>query len=73
MFSAIAKIYGNNVMNKRKTMEEVPTKISEEVREYILSVNPTFFDVLEETPVEETPEEPKGDIPSKTSSGSDEE
>lgn len=50
MFSAIARIYGNNVMNGRKSFEEVPAKISEEVREYILSEKPNFFDVEEPAP-----------------------
>ena len=49
MFSAIVKLYGNNVLNKRKTMEEVPAKISAEVKAYVLSENPSFFDE-EESP-----------------------
>ena len=57
MFSAIVKIYGNNVMNGRKSFDEVPAKIKEEVREYILSEKPNFFDVPEEEPVEEAPED----------------
>lgn len=73
-FSAIVKIYGNNVMNGRKTFDEVPTKISEDVRDYILSVNPTFFDEPEEIPVEKTPEDTKAEKTSAgSSSGSDEE
>ena len=75
MFSAIVKIYGNNVINGRKTFEEVPAKISEDVRDYILSINPTFFDVPEETPVEEVPEETEiiKSTSESSSSGNDEE
>lgn len=73
MFSAIVKIYGNNVMNGRKSFEEVPAKISEDVRAYILTENPTFFDVPEEEPVEEAPvEEPTEDPVNPVVSGSGE-
>lgn len=61
MFSAIAKIYGNNVMNGRKSFEEVPEKISEEVREYILSEKPNFFDVPKEPIEEEVSEDTHAD------------
>lgn len=74
MFSAIAKIYGNNVMNGRKSFEEVPAKIKEEVREYILSEKPNFFDVPEEEPVEAPVEEPTEDpAPSTSVTGEGEE
>lgn len=52
MFSAIVKIYGNNVRNGRKTFEEVPSNISDKVREYILTLDPNFFDSDEEPVIE---------------------
>lgn len=54
--SALAKIYGKHVLSGKKTIDEVPETIKEEVREYVLSIDPNFFDVPEE-PTVETPEE----------------
>ena len=64
--SAIVKIYGNNVLRGKKSFDEVPDKIKNEVKEYILSVDPNFFDVPEE-PVEEPTEETPVDDNSETS------
>ena len=52
-FSAIERIYGNNVLQRKKTLDEVPEKIRENVKSYVLSEDPSFFDVVEDTPVEE--------------------
>ena len=54
--SALAKIYGKHVLAGKKSIDEIPETIRDEVREYVLSIDPNFFDVPEE-PVEETPEE----------------
>lgn len=74
MFSAIVKIYGNNVINGRKTFEEVPSKIADDVREYILTQKPDFFDIAGETdePVEEK-ETPETSASQPTISGGGEE
>ena len=42
--SALAKIYGKHVLSGKKSFDDVPESLKEEVREYILSVNPHFFD-----------------------------
>lgn len=71
-FSAIERIYGNNVLNGRKTIDEVPEKIRENVKAYVLSVDPTFFDVAEETEetlVEESTETEPTTTPSVSTGG----
>lgn len=73
-FSAIERIYGNNVRNGKKTLDEVPEKIRENVKAYVLSVDPTFFDVEEpveeETPVEDPAQtEAESDTPSAPTTG----
>lgn len=57
MFSAIVKLYGNNVLNKRKDMKEVPAKISAEVKAYVLSENPSFFDEEDSSPTDDEDDE----------------
>ena len=55
--SAIAKIYGKNVLSSKKSFEDVPDSIKDDVKEYILSVDPHFFDediTSENTPPENT-------------------
>ena len=49
--SALARIYGKYVLAGKKSIDEVPETIRDEVREYVLSIDPNFFDVPEE-PVE---------------------
>lgn len=64
--SALAKIYGKHVLSGKKSIDEVPETIREEVKEYVLSVDPNFFDVPEEPieePVEEPVEEPTEETP----------
>lgn len=77
--SAIVKIYGNNVLRGKKSFDEVPDKAKNEVKEYILSIDPEFFGTEEDnTPKEpEQPSENEGeDKPpvsgSDVGSGSDE-
>lgn len=53
--SAIVKIYGKNVLSGKKSFEDVPDSIKDDVKEYILSVDPHFFD--EDTSSENTPPE----------------
>ena len=60
--SALAKIYGKHVLAGKKSIDEVPKTIRDEVREYVLSIDPNFFDVPEE-PVEEPTEEPTEETP----------
>ena len=60
--SALAKIYGKHVLAGKKSIDEVPETIRDEVREYVLSIDPNFFDVPEE-PVEEPTEEPTEETP----------
>ena len=55
--SALAKIYGKHVLAGKKSIDEVPETIRDEVREYVLSIDPNFCDVPEE-PIEEPIEEP---------------
>lgn len=66
---AIVKIYGNHVLNGTRKFKDVPVSIADEVREYILSVDPDFFDPDEE-PIEENLSEPVNDT-SATSGGED--
>lgn len=64
--SALAKIYGKHVLAGKKSIDEVPETIRDEVREYVLSIDPNFFDVPEEPieePVEEPTEEPTEETP----------
>ena len=74
--SALAKIYGKHVLSGKKSLDEVPETIREKVKEYILSVDPHFFDVsedtVEETPVEDTDKMPQKNAPISTSGGSEE-
>lgn len=74
--SALAKIYGKHVLSGKKSLDEVPETIREEVKEYVLSVDPHFFDVsedtVEETPVEDTDKMPQKNAPISTSGGSEE-
>lgn len=58
--SAIVKIYGNNVLRGKKSFDEVPDKIKDEVKEYILSIDPEFFGTEEDNTPEE-PEQPSED------------
>ena len=60
--SALAKIYGKHVLAGKKSIDEVPETIRDEVREYVLSIDPNFFDVPE-GPVEEPVEEPTEETP----------
>ena len=60
--SALAKIYGKHVLAGKKSIDEVPETIRDEVREYVLSIDPNFFDVPEE-PIEEPIEEPVEETP----------
>ena len=60
--SALAKIYGKHVLAGKKSIDEVPETIRDEVREYVLSIDPNFFDVPEE-PIEEPVEEPTEETP----------
>lgn len=60
--SALAKIYGKHVLAGKKSIDEVPETIRDEVREYVLSIDPNFFDVPEE-PIEEPIEEPTEETP----------
>ena len=46
--SALAKIYGKHVLAGKKSIDEVPETIRDEVKEYVLSIDPNFFDVPEE-------------------------
>ena len=59
--SALARIYGKHVLSGKKSIDEVPETIREEVKEYVLSVDPNFFDVPEEPVVEPTDETPIND------------
>lgn len=43
MVKAIIKIYGNHIIKGTKLFEEVPENIKQEVKDYILSIDPTFF------------------------------
>lgn len=43
MIKAIVKIYGNHVIKGTKLFEDVPETIQNEVKEYILSIDSTFF------------------------------
>lgn len=43
MVKAIVKIYGNHIIRGTKLFEEVPENIKQEVKDYILSIDPTFF------------------------------
>lgn len=64
--SALAKIYGKHVLAGKKSIDEVPETIRDEVREYVLSIDPNFFDVPEEPieePIEEPVEEPTEETP----------
>ena len=77
--SALAKIYGKHVLAGKKSIDEVPETIRDEVREYVLSVYPNFFDVPEEPveePTEETPvddnSEPSAEVPTSSVSGGEE-
>lgn len=58
--SAIVKIYGNNVLRGRKSFDDVPESIKDDVKAYILSVDPEFFGT-EEEPTPEEPETPSED------------
>ena len=55
--SAIVKIYGNNVIRGRKSFDDVPENIKDNVKAYILSIDPEFFGT-EEEPTPEEPEKP---------------
>lgn len=54
--SAIVKIYGNYVLKGKKNFDEVPSSIADKVREYILGIDPNFFDPVVEENVEEVVE-----------------
>ena len=43
MIKAIVKIYGNHVIKGTKLFDDVPETIQNEVKEYILSIDNTFF------------------------------
>ena len=43
MIKAIVKIYGNHIIKGTKLFEDVPETIQNEVKEYILSIDNTFF------------------------------
>lgn len=43
MVKAIVKIYGNHIIKGTKLFEDVPENIKQEVKDYILSIDPTFF------------------------------
>lgn len=43
MFTAIVRIYGNHIIKGTKLFEEVPENIKDDVKEYVLSLDPTFF------------------------------
>lgn len=43
MVKAIVKIYGNHIIKGTKMFEEVPENIKQEVKDYILSIDLTFF------------------------------
>ena len=77
--SALAKIYGKHVLSGKKSIDEVPETIRDEVREYVLSIDPNFFDVPEEPveePTEETPvndnSETSAEAPTSSVSGGEE-
>ena len=71
--SALAKIYGKHVLAGKKSIDEVPETIRDEVREYVLSIDPNFFGVPEEPveePTEETPVNDNSETNAKTPTSS---
>lgn len=73
--SALAKIYGKHVLSGKKSIDEVPETIREEVKEYVLSIDPNFFDAPEETveePVDESAETQTEEPTPVVSGGSEE-
>ena len=65
--SALAKIYGKHVLAGKKSIDEVPETIRDEVKEYVLSIDPNFFDVPEE-PVNDN-SETNAETPTSSVSG----